>query len=77
MMLPWAFASAFGPSLFAYLRQITGGYTQGLYLIAGMMTVSLILPILVSPPRSRDPLQVSQPEGVFEMEPLHAEDPTA
>ena len=24
MMLPWAFASAFGPSLFAYLRQVNG-----------------------------------------------------
>ena len=52
MMLPWAFASAFGPSLFAYLRQVSGSYTQGLYFIAGMMTISIILPILVSPPRS-------------------------
>ena len=40
MMLPWAFASAFGPSLFAYLRQINGNYAQGLYLIAAMMTVA-------------------------------------
>jgi OFA family oxalate/formate antiporter-like MFS transporter len=51
MLLPWAFTSAFGPSLFAYLRQISGTYTQGLYLIAGMMSVSLVLPILISPPR--------------------------
>src|SRR5579862_8667866 len=51
MMLPWAFASSFGPLLFAYLRQINGNYTQALYLIAGLMTVALILPILVSPPR--------------------------
>jgi OFA family oxalate/formate antiporter-like MFS transporter len=50
MMLPWAFASAFGPSLFAYLRQTTGDYTKGLYLIATMMTVATILPILVRPP---------------------------
>jgi OFA family oxalate/formate antiporter-like MFS transporter len=54
MLLPWAFTSAFGPSLFAYLRQTSGTYTQGLYLIAGMISVSLILPILVSPPRSRN-----------------------
>jgi len=52
MMLPWAFASAFGPSLFAYRRQIDGNYVQGLYLIAGMITIALILPILVRPPRS-------------------------
>ncbi|HEV2446953.1 MAG TPA: OFA family MFS transporter, partial [Candidatus Sulfopaludibacter sp.] len=51
MLLPWAFPAAFGPLLFAYLRQSTGGYNQALYLIAGMMTVSMILPVLVSPPR--------------------------
>ena len=53
MMLPWAFAAAFGPYLFAYLRQINGNYVQALYLIAGLMTVALILPVLVTPPRSR------------------------
>jgi OFA family oxalate/formate antiporter-like MFS transporter len=52
MLLPWAFAAAFGPSLFAYRRQMTGSYIEGLYFIAGMMTISVILPILVSPPRS-------------------------
>jgi OFA family oxalate/formate antiporter-like MFS transporter len=50
MMLPWAFASAFGPTLFAYLRQTTGAYTLGIHLIAIMITVALILPPLVSPP---------------------------
>jgi len=54
MMLPWAFASAFGPQLFAYRRQADGNYVQGLYLIAGMMTVALILPILVRPPSSKN-----------------------
>jgi OFA family oxalate/formate antiporter-like MFS transporter len=61
MMLPWAFASAFGPSLFAYLRQVTGSYTQGLYLIAAMMTCSILLPILVSPPRGRHPQKTHSP----------------
>lgn len=51
MLLPWAFPAAFGPLLFAYLREATGGYNQALYLIAGMMTVAMVLPILVSPPR--------------------------
>ena len=54
MMLPWAFAAVFGPLLFAYLRQINGNYTQALYLIAGVMTVALILPILIHPPQSRN-----------------------
>ena len=77
MMLPWAFASAFGPSLFAYLRQINGTYTQGLYLIAGMMTISLILPILVNPPHGRKPEKVSQQESAYKMEPLGANDSSA
>ena len=51
MLLPWAFPAAFGPLLFAYLREATGGYTQALYLIAGMLTLALILPTIVSPPR--------------------------
>jgi MFS transporter, OFA family, oxalate/formate antiporter len=53
MLLPWAFAAAFGPQLFAYLRQATGDYNQGLRLIAGMLALSMIVPILVSPPRTR------------------------
>jgi hypothetical protein len=38
-----------------------------------MMTVSLILPILVSPPRSRDPGKAAPPEGAF-LEALEAND---
>ena len=51
MLLPWAFPAALGPLLFAYLRESTGGYTQALYLIACMMTIAMILPMIVSPPR--------------------------
>ena len=66
MMFPWAFASAFGPQLFAYRRQMDGNYIQGLYLIAGMMTVALILPILVHPPRARKPVVEQQTESPFD-----------
>lgn len=53
MMLPWAFAAAAGPYLFAYLRQVNGNYTQALYLIAGTMTVALLLPAIIVPPRAK------------------------
>ena len=61
MLLPWAFAASFGPLLFAYLRQIEGNYTQALYLIAGLMTVALILPVLVTPPRGHKAKQQQTP----------------
>jgi OFA family oxalate/formate antiporter-like MFS transporter len=53
MMLPWAFAASFGPLLFAYLRQVNGNYIEAFYVIAAMVTVALILPLLVHPPRNR------------------------
>jgi OFA family oxalate/formate antiporter-like MFS transporter len=52
MLTAWGFASAFGPLLIAYMRQISGSYTSGLHVIAGIMAVSIVLPILVSPPKS-------------------------
>jgi len=52
MLTAWGFASAFGPLLIAHLRQSSGSYTSGLHLIAGIVAVSMLLPILVSPPKS-------------------------
>jgi OFA family oxalate/formate antiporter-like MFS transporter len=68
MMLPWAFAAAFGPLLFAYLRQINGNYVQALYLIAGLMTVALILPVLITPPRGRKSAEERQIAGRFKVQ---------
>jgi OFA family oxalate/formate antiporter-like MFS transporter len=52
MLTAWGTASAFGPLLIAYLRQATGNYGEGLHIIAGIMVVSILLPILVRPPKS-------------------------
>jgi MFS transporter, OFA family, oxalate/formate antiporter len=51
MLTAWGFASAFGPLLIAYLRQSSGSYGEGLHMIAGVMAVSVLLPLIVSPPR--------------------------
>jgi len=51
MLTAWGFASAFGPLLIAYLRQSTGSYGEGLRVISGVMAVSVLLPLIVSPPR--------------------------
>jgi MFS transporter, OFA family, oxalate/formate antiporter len=51
MMTAWGCASAFGSLIFAQLRQSTGSYANGLHIIAVVMAVSVVLPILVSPPK--------------------------
>jgi len=52
MLTAWGSASAFGPLLIAHMRQSSGSFTSGPHVIAGIMAVSVILPILVSPPKS-------------------------
>jgi OFA family oxalate/formate antiporter-like MFS transporter len=51
MLTAWGFASAFGPLLIAYMRQANGIYGGPLHVIAGVMAVSVMLPLMVSPPR--------------------------
>ena len=53
MLTAWGCASAFGPLLIAHLRQSSGSYASGLHIIAGIMAVSMLLPIIVSPPKAR------------------------
>src|SRR5712671_2624641 len=54
MLTAWGFASAFGPLLIAYMRQAEGTYRGALHVIAGVMAVSVLLPLVVSPPRLLD-----------------------
>jgi OFA family oxalate/formate antiporter-like MFS transporter len=53
MLTAWGCASAFGPLLIAHLRQSSGSYVSGLHTIAGIMAASVLLPILVAPPKSK------------------------
>jgi OFA family oxalate/formate antiporter-like MFS transporter len=64
MLTAWGTASAFGPLLIAHLRQSSGSYASGLHVIAGIMAVSMILPILVSPPKSATAVSRSSSPGV-------------
>jgi OFA family oxalate/formate antiporter-like MFS transporter len=52
MLTAWGSASACGPLLIAHLRQASGSYGSGLHIIAEIMAVSVLLPIMVSPPKS-------------------------
>src|SRR5882672_5678469 len=51
MLTAWGFASAFGPLLIAHLRETEGSYRGALHIIAVVMLASIILPLVVSPPR--------------------------
>jgi len=66
MLTAWGFASAFGPLLIAYIRQVSGAYRGALHVIAGIMALSLLLPIIVSPPKQDASTKLrpgAQPEG--------------
>jgi MFS transporter, OFA family, oxalate/formate antiporter len=61
MLTAWGFASAFGPLLIAYMRQSSGTYRGALHVIALVMAVSVILPLIVSPPRRSEESGAAQP----------------
>jgi OFA family oxalate/formate antiporter-like MFS transporter len=52
MLTAWGTASAFGPLLLANTLKSAGSYTSGLHIIAIIMMVSVVLPILVRPPKA-------------------------
>lgn len=56
MLTAWGFGSVLGPVLIARVRQSTGHYDEALYILAGILAASAILPLIVRPPALR-PLQ--------------------
>ena len=50
MLTAWGLAGVLGPTLIASLRESRGRYNEALYLIAGLMLASAIIPIIVRPP---------------------------
>jgi OFA family oxalate/formate antiporter-like MFS transporter len=52
MLTAWSFASAVGPLFIARMRETAGSYRGALHIIAVVMAVSIVLPILVRPPRA-------------------------
>jgi MFS transporter, OFA family, oxalate/formate antiporter len=59
MLTAWSFAGVLGPMLIAALRQRTGQYGDALYVIAGLMFVSTVIPVLLG--RSTRAAPVSPP----------------
>lgn len=53
MLTAWSAGGVVGPLLISRIRDSTGAYDTALYIIAGMMVVSCILPLVVRPPAAR------------------------
>jgi OFA family oxalate/formate antiporter-like MFS transporter len=70
MLTAWGAASAFGPLLIAHLRQVDGSYGGALHIIAGVMAASVLVPILISPPKARSPGS-KEPPGTPSLAPGH------
>jgi MFS transporter, OFA family, oxalate/formate antiporter len=51
MLTAWSFASVIGPLYIARMRETAGNYAGALHVIGVVMLVSVLLPILVRPPR--------------------------
>jgi OFA family oxalate/formate antiporter-like MFS transporter len=51
MLMGWSVATIVWPLLFAHMREITGGYEKGLHILAGVAAVSMLIPLIMSPPR--------------------------
>jgi OFA family oxalate/formate antiporter-like MFS transporter len=51
MLTAWGFSSAFGPLLMAHLRETEGSFGHSLRIIACIMAVSVLVPLVVRPPR--------------------------
>src|SRR5216684_2942932 len=62
MLTSGGFASAFGLLLVAYMQQATGNYRSGFHVLAVVVLVSVVLPMIVAPPRRRDEVMDRQPQ---------------
>ena len=64
MLTAWSMAGVVGPILMARLRETTGAYSNALYIIAGIMLVSAIVPFIVRPPVREETAMERTPEPV-------------
>jgi OFA family oxalate/formate antiporter-like MFS transporter len=54
MLTAWSFASAVGPLFIAHMRETAGSYRGSLHIIAGLAAASILLPIVISPPKAEN-----------------------
>jgi OFA family oxalate/formate antiporter-like MFS transporter len=52
-LLAWGVGGVVSPLMIAHLRQSTGQYITAFHIILGVMLVSLVLPLLIRPPKGK------------------------
>ena len=62
MITAWSAGGVLGPILIANIREATGSYAGALYIIAGIMVLSTLVPLIIRPPRSRREPRASRTE---------------
>ncbi len=53
MITAWSAGGIFGPILIATIREATGNYSGALYIIAGIMLLSNLVPLIIRPPKAQ------------------------
>ncbi len=61
ILLAWGAGAVPSPIMIARLHQATGRFDTAIYVIAGVMVVSLILPLIARPPRPRQAVVAERP----------------
>jgi MFS transporter, OFA family, oxalate/formate antiporter len=54
ILLAWGVGGVVSPIMIARIRQATGSYSTPIHIIAGVMVVSLILPLIIRRPKGKD-----------------------
>jgi nitrate/nitrite transporter NarK len=54
ILLAWGVGGVVSPIMIARIRQASGSYSTPIHIIAGIMVVSLILPIIVRRPKGKE-----------------------
>ena len=52
MLTAWSFGGVLGPLLISRVVDATGAYANAMYILAGLMVVSTIVPLIVRPPEA-------------------------
>jgi len=63
MLTAWGFGGVLGPYLISSIVDATGAYSRAMYILAGLMLVSTIVPLIVRPPRATQEAEAGAPSG--------------